>query len=118
MNKAYTYYLVPLVLLIILQIASTIYLRSSVYILYDANGNAYIQYDEGFSPGLYNAMYYMGIACAIWLFLVVFFFRQKIRAQYGMQPKDCEDCLVSYCCQCCVLAQHDRHTKEFPLVVV
>lgn len=118
MNKAYTYYLVPLVLLLIFNVGAAIYLKSNLVIEYDSYGNALVSYDEGFSPGVYNAMSYMGYACAIWLFLVVFVFRQKIRAQYGMQPKDCEDCLVSYCCQCCVLAQQDRHTKEFPLAQV
>ena len=51
----------------------------------------------------------VGSIASITLFFTIMNLRKKFRQTFEIQGSCCEDCCFSFFCQCCVLAQMDRH---------
>jgi Cys-rich protein (TIGR01571 family) len=47
--------------------------------------------------------------CGALILYFVFDLRRKFRAKFSIPGSDPADCVWSWCCSCCVLAQMDRH---------
>ena len=84
------------------------------------NGNTRYAYYDGyrtyyskeptFSLG---APYYVASLSAILMFIGTWQLRSKVRQRFNIPGGCCEDCFVSYCCNCCALAQLATHVKSY-----
>jgi Cys-rich protein (TIGR01571 family) len=59
--------------------------------------------------GFGSAMSLIGTFASAMLFLSVMKLRTNFRRTFGINGSCCDDCCSSFFCQCCVLAQMDRH---------
>ena len=98
-------YLVEIIMGVLVVVAMRDYLSRDDYDYYSN------RYDEpSFAVGV---PHYLASLAAFAMFIGTWQLRTKIRARFHVPGGCCEDCVVSYCCGCCALAQMATHVKSY-----
>lgn len=63
--------------------------------------------------GAVPALSSISTVVAICVFIAFWQLRTKVRAKYEIPGSPIEDCLISWCCSCCSLAQMATHVKSY-----